>query len=528
MRPHSAFSKRTVVAFVFAFAIIGALIFVAAKAAGNSMIMGQTFQDSNRNGLFDNGEPVMANQHLFFYKSDGTYMGNVYSDSSGAYTFGGLDDGSYLVQYAPDSWWPIRYSLVPTTTNSNLPKITVQLASTARADFGWRTIVRSTDTNAPISSYAGPNGLLVRSYDDVVPAKSIFDDLENNGLLVNGLEAKFTDIRFDFAATGSTSTSVSGSPGNYTNFHATSNIGYEDWLANGDGGLFHEYGHAWSLYNAYITQQDPTMASYLQARGLSGDSRVNSSYAWNVREMIAEDYRQLFGPDSAQNGSQINTEIPLAATVPGLKDFLQNTYTEPPTGGGGITLSAPTNLTASATSTPSGPAVVLNWSDSNSGAIDHYDIYRDGQKIGFVNSPSTTYTDVGLLSETNYSYYLKAIDTNGVGSPASATVTVTTVPPDTSPPSAPTNLRLLSATKSSISLIWNVSTDNVGVNSYQIYSVTVSKGKQLSTLVGSTPNTSFSMTGLKANTSHSYFVIALDSAGNKSNPSAVLTVKTTK
>src|SRR5207253_2412502 len=69
--------------------------------------------------------------------------------------------------------------------------------------------------------------------------------------------------------------------------------------------------------------------------GLAGDSRVGSSYEWSPREMIAEDYRELFGSANAQAAMQMNTQIPAAAAVPGLKDFLQNTYTKPPSGSGG-------------------------------------------------------------------------------------------------------------------------------------------------------------------------------------------------
>jgi hypothetical protein len=80
-----------------------------------------------------------------------------------------------------------------------------------------------------------------------------------------------------------------------------------------------------------MVQQDPTLAAYLKARGLEGDTRVGSSYSWSSRELIAEDYRQLFGSPNARSGGQINTAIPPAADVPGLADFLANTFmTAPP------------------------------------------------------------------------------------------------------------------------------------------------------------------------------------------------------
>ena len=48
------------------------------------------------------------------------------------------------------------------------------------------------------------------------------------------------------------------------------------------------------------------------------------------REMIAEDYRQLFGSANARSGGQINTQIPLASDVPGLRDYLADAFTTRP------------------------------------------------------------------------------------------------------------------------------------------------------------------------------------------------------
>lgn len=304
---------------------IGAPVARPPTAAGT--LGGFAFQDLNRDGIFEAGEQPLADQHLFLYDAGGTYLGNAYTDAAGWYQFDDLPDGAYRVQFAPASWWAIRADWVPDTTGSLYAVSNVRLTSTASADFGWRAIVRSTDPNAPFSSYVGTNGLKVKSYDDVIPAKAIYDRLMS-GLLI-GPEARFTTIRFDFAPTGSTSTTAASTGGAYTSYAATSNVSFVSWL-DGDDGLFHEYGHAWSLYNAYIVQQDPTLAAYLRARGLAGDPRVGTSYAWNTREMIAEDYRQLFGTPSARAATQMNRDIPDAKDIPGLATFLGGAFTSPP------------------------------------------------------------------------------------------------------------------------------------------------------------------------------------------------------
>jgi hypothetical protein len=288
---------------------------------------GFAFQDLSRDGVYESSEQPLADEHLFLYDGSGAYLGNAYTDASGWYQFDNLPDGSYRVQFAPASWWSIRANWVPDTTGSLFAVINIQLTGSATADFGWRPIVRSTDPNAPFSSYVGANGLQVKSYDDVIAAKTIYDRLMS-GLLV-GPEARFTTIRFDFSSTGSTSTRVFSTGGVYTDYAATSNVSFVSWL-DGDDGLFHEYGHAWSLYNAYIVQQDPTLAAYLRARGLAGDPRVGTSYAWDPKEMIAEDYRQLFGTPSARAVTQMNREIPDAKDVPGLDVFLAGVFTAPP------------------------------------------------------------------------------------------------------------------------------------------------------------------------------------------------------
>lgn len=90
---------------------------------------------------------------------------------------------------------------------------------------------------------------------------------------------------------------------------------------------------------------------------------------------------------------------------------------------------------------------------------------------------------------------------------------------DTTPPSVPGNLRVTGTTSSSISLAWNASSDNVGVTGYDVY-----RGSSLVTTVS---GTSYTDTGLAANTSYTYTVRARDAAGNASGNSNSATGTTT-
>ena len=89
---------------------------------------------------------------------------------------------------------------------------------------------------------------------------------------------------------------------------------------------------------------------------------------------------------------------------------------------------------------------------------------------------------------------------------------------DTTPPSAPGNLRVTSAGSTSVSLAWNPSSDNVGVTGYDVRSGDV--------LMTSVTGTTATVTGLAANTTYSFYVVARDAAGNVSPPSNTVQVTT--
>ncbi|MFD0670846.1 GH32 C-terminal domain-containing protein [Cohnella sp. GCM10027633] len=90
--------------------------------------------------------------------------------------------------------------------------------------------------------------------------------------------------------------------------------------------------------------------------------------------------------------------------------------------------------------------------------------------------------------------------------------------PDTSAPTAPTNLQSPSKTSTSVTLSWTASTDNVGVTGYSIF--------RNGTQVGSSTTTSYTDTGLTASTAYTYTVKATDAAGNLSAASNSVPVMT--
>ena len=95
---------------------------------------------------------------------------------------------------------------------------------------------------------------------------------------------------------------------------------------------------------------------------------------------------------------------------------------------------------------------------------------------------------------------------------------------DPVPPSAPTNLSASNVSASGAVLGWGASTDNVGVTGYQIFR---QQGAAPATQIGTSTATSFTVTGLAAATSYSFFVRAVDAAGNVSASSNTVPVTTT-
>lgn len=96
---------------------------------------------------------------------------------------------------------------------------------------------------------------------------------------------------------------------------------------------------------------------------------------------------------------------------------------------------------------------------------------------------------------------------------------------DTQPPSTPAGLMAPTMTASSISLVWTVSTDNVGVTGYQILRAPGASGGTF-TQIGTSATNSFNNTGLTASTTFRYQVRAVDAAGNASAVSSTVTATT--
>ncbi|WP_060862650.1 carbohydrate binding domain-containing protein [Paenibacillus riograndensis] len=85
-------------------------------------------------------------------------------------------------------------------------------------------------------------------------------------------------------------------------------------------------------------------------------------------------------------------------------------------------------------------------------------------------------------------------------------------------PTAPTNLAVSVKTDKTVTLTWNASTDSSGIAGYDVY--------RNNAKVGSSTTTTYKDTGLTAETTYTYKVIAKSQSGGTSDPSNELSVKT--
>ena len=175
--------------------------------------------------------------------------------------------------------------------------------------------------------------------------------------------------------------------------------------------------------------------------------------------------------------------------------------------------STPTNLALTSTSTSSAK---LSWTASTDNiAVTYYKIFVDGTFHS--NAPTSTATVSGLAQGTTYTFNVAAADGAGNFSPQSNTVTGTTLI-DNEAPSNPTNLSVLSVGTNSIEIQWTASTDNIGVESYDI--------NVNGQLMGSTNSTTTNVANLNPSTTYSIYVVAKDAGANISGPSNTVTATT--
>ncbi|WP_439381233.1 PQQ-dependent sugar dehydrogenase [Amycolatopsis lexingtonensis] len=182
----------------------------------------------------------------------------------------------------------------------------------------------------------------------------------------------------------------------------------------------------------------------------------------------------------------------------------------------------PTTPADPRTSNLSCTGVTFSWSASSDDVgVAFYDVYHDGQLMTSV--PGTALSaELPVVPGATWGLYVNARDAAGNVSQASTTVTVK-VPQcqaDTEPPSTPSGVTA-TASGTTVTVRWSPATDNVGVTGYEV----LRDGTQAGSISGAA-TTSFTDSGLAANTRYRYQVRARDAQANRSAASTAVAVTT--
>jgi chitodextrinase len=152
--------------------------------------------------------------------------------------------------------------------------------------------------------------------------------------------------------------------------------------------------------------------------------------------------------------------------------------------------------------------------------LTNYEVFRAQEEAGpytmITRTSVTSMEDTNLLPGTTYWYQVRTVDFNGASGFSS--IDSATTHTDNQPPTTPTGVTITSSTFSTVSLVWNASTDNVGVTGYEVYG----NGD----LIGSTDIIGILITDLSPGTTYNFTVLAVDASGNKSGLSTVVSTTT--
>ncbi len=183
--------------------------------------------------------------------------------------------------------------------------------------------------------------------------------------------------------------------------------------------------------------------------------------------------------------------------------------------GGGSLPTAPSSPSNMSATTFSSTQINLSWTD-NASNEDSFDIQRSPtgtnawQIIATVNANATSYSNINIASGIQYFYRVRATNTIGISNWSNTAS-------DTTPgtvPNAPSNLVATAFSSSQIDLSW---TDNAtNETNFEIQYSPTGTGNWLALTTVTENSTSYSNSGLSANTTRHYRIRTTNAIGNSS------------
>lgn len=196
-------------------------------------------------------------------------------------------------------------------------------------------------------------------------------------------------------------------------------------------------------------------------------------------------------------------------------EALQTSDNEAPTVPSGVAVSGITESTA-----------VVSWTESTDNVgVAGYNIYLNDNKVNALPITELKFQLTGLTAETEYQVKVEALDEAGNSSISNPVSFVTGVALDREAPTKPDGITISDITHNSAVVMWNESTDNVGVVGYNIYlndvkvnaspiteqQANISETNELTTSV-----LRYELGGLEAATEYQVKIEAVDAVGNTS------------
>lgn len=168
---------------------------------------------------------------------------------------------------------------------------------------------------------------------------------------------------------------------------------------------------------------------------------------------------------------------------------------------------------------------------TDANGIHHYNIYdcaaaNCASKTLLAQPPLNSYTRTGLINGTTYYTAVSAVDPSGNEGTLSGTMTLTTLAPaDVTPPSQLTGLAVLQAQYNSVTLVWDIGTDDMAIKSATIKKC-IGVGCTNFTALSTTSLNVVTDSGVLPNQTIRYKGFFVDLSGNTGQESAIVTVTT--
>jgi chitodextrinase len=183
----------------------------------------------------------------------------------------------------------------------------------------------------------------------------------------------------------------------------------------------------------------------------------------------------------------------------------------------GSSQGAPDPVSALEVTATDATSVTVAWPAVRDRDVAGYTVFLNGAQVGIQTldqvkrwreRDSFTYTLPRLACGTGYTVGVDTFDRDEHHSKPTTTTVSTSACPDATPPSAPSGMRQVAATETSVVLAWTPSSDNVGVVEYGLSA----SGVRVSTV----SDANATLSSLKCGTSYLIAIDAADAAGNRS------------